>query len=66
MAVMVVGKWDEIAPGDQTGRAKMSEFFSGKSMELPLRDPMTMKPMDTPAQNDAAPTSSSGGAPGVR
>jgi zinc protease len=55
MAVMVVGKWDEIAPGDQTGRAKMSEFFGGKSMELPLRDPMTMKPMDTPTQSDSAP-----------
>jgi zinc protease len=55
MAVMVVGKWDEIAPGDQTGRAKMSEFFGGKSIDLPLRDPMTMKPMDTPTQSDSAP-----------
>jgi zinc protease len=55
MAVMVVGKWDDIAPGDQNGRAKMSEFFGGKAIELPLRDPMTMKPMDTPAKTDAAP-----------
>ncbi|MBM4100241.1 MAG: insulinase family protein [Planctomycetes bacterium] len=53
MAVMVVGKWDEIAPGDQNGRAKMVEFFGGKAMELPLRDPMTMKPMDTPQSTDA-------------
>ena len=59
MAVMVVGKWDEIAPGDQNGRAKMSEFFGGKAMELPLRDPMTMKPMDTPAQSDSAPAPTS-------
>lgn len=66
MAVMLVGKWDEIAPGDQTGRAKMSEFFGGNAMELPLRDPMTMKPLDTPARNDAAPAPTSGGAPGVR
>jgi hypothetical protein len=42
MAVMVVGKWDDIAPGDQNGRAKMSEFFGGKAIELPLRDPMTL------------------------
>ena len=55
MAVIVVGKWDEIAPGDQTGRAKMAEFFGGKAVELPLRDPMTMKPMDTPQQADSAP-----------
>ena len=52
MAVMVVGKWDEIAPGDQNGRAKMAEFFGGQAVELPLRDPMTMKPMDVPQRTD--------------
>jgi predicted Zn-dependent peptidase len=52
MAVMVVGKWDEIAPGDQNGRAKMAEFFGGQAVELPLRDPMTMKAMDVPQRTD--------------
>ena len=55
MAVLLVGKWDDIAPGDQTGRAKMADFFGGQATELPLRDPLTMKPMDTPAQPDSAP-----------
>ena len=45
MAVLVVGKWSEIAPGDLEGRAKMAEFFGGKSTEMPLRDPLTLQPM---------------------
>jgi predicted Zn-dependent peptidase len=43
MAIMVVGKWGEIEPGDLDGRAKMGEFFSGKHTEIPLRDPLTME-----------------------
>lgn len=44
MAVLVVGKWSEIEPGDLEGRAKMAAFFGGKSTELPLRDPLTLEP----------------------
>jgi hypothetical protein len=30
----------------------MAEFFAGQAVELPLRDPMTMKPMDVPQRTD--------------
>jgi hypothetical protein len=53
MAIMVVGRWDEISQGDQGGRASMKDFWSGGRTELPLRDPLTMKPMDAPAPTDA-------------
>ncbi len=45
MAVLVVGKWDEIYPGDLEGRASMADFFEGVSTELPLRDPLTQEPL---------------------
>ena len=45
MAMLIVGKWSEIAPGDLDGRASMADFFGGVSAELPLRDPLTLKPM---------------------
>lgn len=45
LAILVVGKWDAIQPGDLEGRASMAEFFDGKYEELPLRDPLTLKPM---------------------
>jgi len=45
MAVLVVGDWETIAPGDPTGRARMADFFNDQAEHLPLRDPMTMKPM---------------------
>ena len=45
LVFLIVGKWDEIEPGDADGRASMKEFFDGKSIELPLRDPLTLKPM---------------------
>jgi predicted Zn-dependent peptidase len=41
--ILVVGDWEEIAPGDLEGRASMAQF--GEPTELPLRDPMTMEPM---------------------
>jgi predicted Zn-dependent peptidase len=40
---LVVGKWEEIAPGDSGGRAKMKDFFGGEVTHLPLRDPLTLK-----------------------
>jgi predicted Zn-dependent peptidase len=46
MAILVVGKWDEIAPGDLEGRADMSAFYGGAATHLPLRDPLTLEPME--------------------
>jgi len=46
MAILVVGKWDDIAPGDLEGRADMSAFFGGTATQLPLRDPLTLQPME--------------------
>jgi predicted Zn-dependent peptidase len=40
---LVVGKWEEIAPGDAGGRASMKELFGGEVTHLPLRDPLTLK-----------------------
>jgi zinc protease len=40
---LIVGKWDEIAPGDPDGRASMKEFFGGEVTHLPLRDPLTLE-----------------------
>ena len=45
LVFLIVGKWDEIAPGDPDKRASMKEFFGGKATELPLRDPLTLEPM---------------------
>ena len=46
MAIMVVGKWDDIAAGDINKRATMNEFFGGQVTHLPLRDPLTLEPMN--------------------
>lgn len=40
---LVVGKWDEIAPGDPDDRATMAEFFGGAVTHIPLRDPLTLQ-----------------------
>ncbi len=49
LAILVVGKWSEIEPGDATpqkpARATMGEFFGGQSNALPLRDPLTQEPL---------------------
>jgi len=45
LAILVVGRWEEIAPGDLEGRAKMDEFFGGEAVPLPLRDPLTQEPI---------------------
>ncbi len=45
LAILIVGKWAEIAPGDPEGRATMAQFAGGKSVELPLRDPLTLAPL---------------------
>ena len=45
LAILVVGDWEAIAPGDLEKRASMQEFFGGKVEHLPLRDPLTLKPL---------------------
>jgi predicted Zn-dependent peptidase len=45
MAIVIVGKWSEIEPGDLQGRASMKDFFGGQVTHLPLRDPLTLEPM---------------------
>jgi zinc protease len=45
MAILVVGDWDEIAKGDLQGRATMKDFFGGAVKHLPLRDPLTLEPL---------------------
>jgi predicted Zn-dependent peptidase len=45
LVFLIVGKWDEIKPGDADGRASMKEFFGGAATKLPLRDPLTLEPM---------------------
>ena len=45
MAILVVGDWEAIAPGDLEGRATMKEFFDGEVKLLPLRDPLTLEPL---------------------
>lgn len=49
MAILVVGDWDAIAPGDLEKRASMAEFFGGKVTHLPLRDPLTLAPLEDEA-----------------
>jgi len=46
LAIFIVGKWAEIYPGDLDGRAKMSDFFGGNVNHIPLRDPLTLEPME--------------------
>jgi zinc protease len=46
MAILVVGDWEEIAAGDLDGRAKMADFFGGEVTHLPLRDPLTLEPLE--------------------
>ena len=47
VTILLVGKWDEIAKGDQGGRATMAmlEKDLGPVKHLPLRDPMTLAPL---------------------
>ncbi len=40
---LVVGKWEDIEPGDADDRASMKEFFGGQVTHLPLRDPLTLE-----------------------
>ncbi len=46
LVMLIVGNWDEIKAGDSDGRATMAEFFDGKATQIPLRDPMTLEPIE--------------------
>ena len=46
MAILLIGRWDEMAPGDLDGRARMSDFFGGSVTHLPLRNPLTQEPLE--------------------
>ena len=39
------GDWGAIYPGDDEGRATMSDFFEGDVEHLPTRDPLTLEPI---------------------
>jgi hypothetical protein len=46
MVVVVVGNWSEIKNGDADGRATMADvsaIVGGDIVELPLRDPLTLR-----------------------
>lgn len=45
LAMLVVGKWADIEPGDANKRASMKEFHGGKVERLPVRDPLTLQPL---------------------
>jgi predicted Zn-dependent peptidase len=43
MAILVVGKWEEIYGGDLEGRATMADFFGGSVAHRPKLDPLTLE-----------------------
>ncbi len=51
MAIVVVGKWSEIEPGDLDGRASMRDFFGGRATSIPLRDPLTLEAPGRPGMD---------------
>lgn len=50
-AILVVGNWDEIYKGnldtetDPERQVSMADFFGGQANEIPLKDPLTQKPI---------------------
>jgi predicted Zn-dependent peptidase len=45
LVVLVVGPWQAIAAGDPQGRATMDKLGLGDVRHLPLRDPLTLRPL---------------------
>lgn len=58
MTILIVGKWSDISKGDLQGRATMEQFTKqfGPATQLPMRDPISLKPISAPTAT-AAPTS---------
>jgi hypothetical protein len=52
VAILVVGDWDAIYPGDIDGRASMADFYGGQVKRLPLLDPMTLQPLPMDEDKD--------------
>lgn len=51
LAILVVGNKEEILLGHPNHPVKLTDLAGGKLTDLPLRDPLTMKPMaETPAK----------------
>jgi predicted Zn-dependent peptidase len=46
LVFLVVGKWDDVKPGDADKRSSMAEFGGGQAKKLPLRDPLTLAPTE--------------------
>ena len=44
LVALVVGPWEQIAPGDPQGRAKVDGLGLGEVRHVPLRDPLTLEP----------------------
>jgi zinc protease len=55
LAILVVGNEDEILKGDANHPVKLTELVPGPIKKLPLRDPMTMKPLAGTGDGAAAP-----------
>lgn len=46
LTYLIVGRWEEVAAGDTEKRANIEEFHEGKVTHLPLRDPLTLEPIE--------------------
>ena len=49
MAIFIVGDWGTISNGDPAAPANRPKFSEDGTTHLPLRDPMTMQPMNVAA-----------------
>ncbi len=45
MVMLVVGVFDDIAPGDPEGRSRLDALLDGRITRLPARDPLTLEPV---------------------